>query len=211
MLLAISTSRGIHAESTRRPPARRRRRPATAHGPAGRRAVAAAPPNRRWRPRSSSARTPMARSSRSMSASSASPSSAAQAVADVAELAEQRRRGVAGGRPHELDERDAARPERWAVGEDPLQPGDGLVVARPVGEDPVVDELAQRPDGRVLVGDPGQEQLLEPARRRDRAGASDPGTRVRTGRAADRRRSRPRRPRTASSAAAIDGRPRWRS
>ncbi len=42
-----------------------------------------------------------------------------------------------------------------------LQAGGHVVVACALAEDPVVDELAQRPEGRVLVGDPDEQQLLE--------------------------------------------------
>ena len=99
-----------------------------------------------------------------MSASSSGPSSAAPAVADVAQLAGERCRRLAGRRPQQLDERrlrPVADVEQLALGEDLLEPGDGVVVARPFAKDPVVDELAQRADRRVLVADPRQQQLLE--------------------------------------------------
>ena len=44
---------------------------------------------------------------------------------------------------------------------DRSQPGDDLVVAGPFADHPVVDQLAQRPERRVLVGDPDQQQLFE--------------------------------------------------
>ena len=44
---------------------------------------------------------------------------------------------------------------------DASRPASQVVVARPVAEDPVVDQLAQRSERRVLVGDADQQQLFE--------------------------------------------------
>ena len=83
---------------------------------------------------------------------------------DVAQLAGQRGGHAPGRRSQQLDER-RPRPVRElqpvARGEPGLEAGGQVVVARPVAEDPVVDQLAQRSEGRVLVGDADQEQLLE--------------------------------------------------
>ncbi len=60
---------------------------------------------------------------------------------------------------------DARRPvpelQPVAGGEPRLQAGGQVVVARPVAEDPVVHQLAQRSERRVLVGDADEQQLLE--------------------------------------------------
>ena len=102
----------------------------------------------------------------------------APVLADVAQLAGQRRRDVPGGGSQQLDER-GPRPvgelQVRAAGEGALQAGDDVVVARPFAQDAVVDQLAQRSDRRVLVGDPGEQQLLEAddGRLRLRAGARE--------------------------------------
>ena len=88
--------------------------------------------------------------------------------ADVAQLSEQRGRGMAGRRAHELDQREPGPTDLRSVGEDPLQAGDGLLVARALDEDPVVDELAERAERRVLVGHPGEQELHQPDVRRFR-------------------------------------------
>ena len=93
-------------------------------------------------------------------------------LADVAELPGQRGRGVAGGRAQQLDERLAVGPEPGSVGEGHLEPRDGIAVAGRAFEWPVVDQLAERPDGRILVGDPDEDELLEP--RRPRFGTGGP-------------------------------------
>ena len=114
-------------------------------------------------------------------------------LADVAQLADERGRGMAGRAAHELDERRRAdrRARRSAVApsERRLQPGDHVLVARALAEDPVVDELAQRTEGRVLVGDPDEQQLLEPIDGRLGLGADAREGAPRSGRAAGRRRS----------------------
>src|SRR5688572_5887377 len=50
--------------------------------------------------------------------------------------------------------------------ERPLELREDVLVARPLAEDAVVDELTQWPESRVLVGDPGQQQLFQPDARR---------------------------------------------
>ena len=116
----------------------------------------------------------MAMSRRSSSDSSASPSRPRPVLADVAQLSDERRRGRARRHPHELDERAAARDQFIVVGKGALKAGDGLGVAGALGQDAVVDELVERTQCRVLVGDPGQQQFLEPfhgrLRRRSAAG-----------------------------------------
>ena len=98
-----------------------------------------------------------------MSASRSGAEEAGPVRPDVAQLAGQRGGGAAGGRPHQLDQREAAVLHRRAVGEGPLEPLDRVAIAGPLDEGRVVDQLLeQRPDRRVLVRDPGQQQLLEP-------------------------------------------------
>ncbi len=87
-------------------------------------------------------------------------------VADIAELAGQRGRRPARRRPQQLDQRAPVRADRRAGGEHGLEAADRLAVACGPLERAVVDQLAQRADGRVLVADPDQQQLLEADRRR---------------------------------------------
>ena len=68
---------------------------------------------------------------------------------------------------HELDQRAIAFGHRRTVREGPLHAGDRLLVAGALGEDPVVDEVAQGAQCRVLVRDARQQQLLEARRRGD--------------------------------------------
>ena len=86
--------------------------------------------------------------------------------ADEAELRGEGGRGVPCRLADELDQRVAAVVAGRAGREDGLEIGDGVVVAGLLGERPVVDQLVQPADGRVLVRDPGQDQLLEPKGRR---------------------------------------------
>src|SRR6185503_13181560 len=85
-------------------------------------------------------------------------------VADVAQLPREGCRRVASRGTEQLDER-GPRPiadvEQLPFAEDALESGDRLLVARSFREDPVVDQLAQRPDRRVLVADPGQQEFLQ--------------------------------------------------
>ena len=90
---------------------------------------------------------------------------AAPVLADVAQLAGERRRMGARGRPQELDQGLAVGPDRGQVRLVGLERGDRL--RRGLGgERRVVDEVAEGPRGRVLVGEPEQEQLFQPSGRR---------------------------------------------
>ena len=88
---------------------------------------------------------------------------------------------MVGRRAQQLDERclrPVADVEELAAGEDALEPCDGVVVARALRQDAVVDQLAQGTDRRVLVADAGQQKLLE-LDDRWLAGRSDAGKRRR--------------------------------
>ena len=89
---------------------------------------------------------------------------AAPVLPDVAQLADERRRGMPGGRPQPVEQVDARAAAIGAVRvpERALQRREHGPVGRPVLEDPVVDELAKRSEGRVLVADAGEQQFLEP-------------------------------------------------
>ncbi len=80
---------------------------------------------------------------------------------DEPELAGQRGRRLAGGETHEVDQREAVRFDRRTVTERQLEPRDRIAVARLAAKHLVIDQFAQRPDRRVLVGDPGQQQFLD--------------------------------------------------
>ena len=82
------------------------------------------------------------------------------AFADPAQLSRERRRVGPGGRPQELDEREPLIPQDGSIGRERLQRGDGAIASvrcHPA----VVDQLAQRAQGRVLVGHAQEQQLLE--------------------------------------------------
>ena len=85
---------------------------------------------------------------------------AAPTLPDVAQLAGQRARGVARGRAQEFEQRLALGPEPGAAGQRRFERRDGLLVGCGRGERTVVEQVADRHRGRVLVRDPRQEQLL---------------------------------------------------
>ena len=91
---------------------------------------------------------------------------AAPTLPDVAQLAGQRARGVARRRAKELEQRLALGPERRAVRQRRLERRNRLLVGRGRRERTVVEQVADRHRGRVLVGDPRQEQLLDDLGRR---------------------------------------------
>ena len=93
-------------------------------------------------------------------------------LTDVAQLPGEGCRGVAGRQSHQLDQRRALQLARRAVGKDRLEAGDRLCVPCPLGDPAVVDQLVQRAKRRVLVGDPGQQELLETMGRGLRNGAA---------------------------------------
>ena len=163
MLLAIRTTRGIQAESDENAsgssaaPANDGASPCAPGPPAP-------PPKRRW------------------SAVLLLGQDADRQVEPAEQVLERRRRGArpsargcsAAGRPARsgrgapgarissmsdsaVDRRSAARRRTTAS-----RPAIASAVAGALGQRPVVDQLAQRSERRVLVGDPGQEQLLEP-------------------------------------------------
>ena len=68
---------------------------------------------------------------------------------------------MAGREAHQVDQRHPGLVDRGAVREGRLEPGDRVAIARALDERPVVDQLAQRADRRVLVRDAGEEQFLE--------------------------------------------------
>ena len=87
-------------------------------------------------------------------------------LADVSQLGCQRGGRHAGGRPHELDERSALVVARRSIGEGRLQARDRLGISAARRQVAIVDELLEGSKRRVLVGDPGEHQLLEAVRRR---------------------------------------------
>ena len=157
VLLAMSTSRGIHAESLENRSGSASRPDRSGASPRPPAPPSPPPPNRRWSPRSSSAMTSSVTSSRSSRASRSAPSRPAPVVAHVAQLPGERGR-VRAGRA-----RAGARPasRRWGRS----------ASARP-----------GRP--RARRSSASRARAAAACRRRGRAAAGPPGSRWRSGPAA---------------------------
>ena len=175
MLLAISTTRGIQAESLEKASGSSATAPVNEGTSGGPVLAAAAPAEPQVQPVLLLGEDPDRDVQPADQRVEVGAEDRAPVLADVAQLAGQRRRDVPGRGSQQLHERGPRavgefhlRPAR----EGALQSGDDVVVARPLAQDAVVDQLAQRPDRRVLVGDPGEQQLLE---------AHDGRLRLRTG------------------------------
>ena len=80
---------------------------------------------------------------------------------DEPQLAGQRGGCLAGGQAHELEQREAVPVDRRPTGEGGFEALDRILVASAFRERPIVDELLERADRGVLVGDARQQQLLE--------------------------------------------------
>jgi hypothetical protein len=90
---------------------------------------------------------------------------------DEPQLAGEGRRRASCRQPDELDQRQAVAIERRPCRERRLEAGDGFAVAGAPREVTVIHELEQGIRCRVLVGDPGEQELLEAGRRWLRLGA----------------------------------------
>ena len=80
---------------------------------------------------------------------------------DEPQLAGQRGGCLAGGQAHELEQREAVPVEPGPAGERGLEMLDRVAIAGALRERPIVDQLLERADRGVLVGDARQQQLLE--------------------------------------------------